>query len=399
MKRKYMKTNTHLLLVFLGIIFVSFNLRAPITSVGPVIDLIQAQYHLNSSMAGFITTLPLLAFGIFSPFVANISHKFGHGFTMFYGLILIIIGLLVRSYMGVYGLFIGTVFIGVGIAIGNVLIPSIIKHKFKKNAGNVISIYVTSMCIFAAIGSGLSIPVTNTFDWNTALSIWIVLAIITLLIWLPQLKKSEAYNNSDDVAAQELMRSKSIWKSPLAWWVTLYMGTQSLLFYTLIAWMPSMLISKGFDSHFAGMMLLLFQLIGLPATFLVPVIANKIKDQKLIATLVSLVYLLGMVIFIFADSSFTMIVSMIFLGLGMGGSISLAIGFITQRTPHAKKAAELSGMSQSAGYLLAALGPILIGFSHDISASWTAALVVLIVAIVLLTIFGLKAGGDKVTHH
>ena len=161
MKTKSTKINTQLLVVFLGIIFVSFNLRAPITSVGPVIDLIQEQYKLNSSMAGFITTLPLLAFAIFSPIVAKINHKFGHGKTMFAGLILIILGLMLRSYLQVFGLFAGTIFIGIGIAIGNVLIPSVIKHKFKKNAGSVISIYITSMCIFAAIGSGVSIPITN----------------------------------------------------------------------------------------------------------------------------------------------------------------------------------------------------------------------------------------------
>ena len=399
MKTKSTKFNTQLLIVFLGIIFVSFNLRAPITSVGPVIDLIQEQYKLNSSMAGFITTLPLLAFAIFSPIVAKINHKFGHGKTMFAGLILIILGLMLRSYLQVFGLFAGTIFIGIGIAIGNVLIPSVIKHKFKKNAGSVISIYITSMCIFAAIGSGVSIPITNMYDWNTSLAIWVVLAFIALLVWLPQLKKSQNYNNSDDIKAQEQMISKSIWKSSLAWWVTLYMGTQSLIFYTLIAWMPSILIFKGFDSHFAGMMLLLFQLVGLPATLMIPIIAGKMKNQRLIATLISLIYLIGMIIFLYAQTSFAIIVSMIFLGLGMGGAISLAIGFITQRTPHAKKAAELSGMSQSAGYFLAAFGPLVLGFIYDVSKSWTAALIVLIIAIGLLTIFGLKAGKDELTHH
>lgn len=394
-----MKINRHLIIVFLGIIFVSFNLRAPITSVGPIIDLIQVEYHLNSSMAGFITTLPLLAFSIFSPFVSKISHKFGHGLTMLGGIILIIIGELVRSYTGIFGLFIGTVFIGLGIAIGNVLIPSVIKHKFKKNVGSIISIYITSMCIFAALGAGISIPATNILGWNTALAIWVILAFIALLIWLPQLKKSEIYNNSDDLAIDEAMISKSIWKSPLAWWVTLYMGTQSLLFYTLITWIPSIIIFKGLDSHFAGMMILLFQLVGLPATLLVPIIADKIKHQKLIATIVSLNYLLGMIIFFFATTSFSIIVSMVFIGLGMGGSISLAIGFITLRTPHAKKAAELSGMSQSAGYLLAAFGPILIGFMFDITKSWTNSIIILIVCVLMLIFFGLKAGRNEITHH
>ncbi|MDY3201055.1 MAG: MFS transporter [Arcobacter sp.] len=394
-----MKLNSHLFLVFLGIVFVSFNLRAPITSVGPVIDLIQIKYDLNSSMAGFITTLPLLAFAIISPFVAKLNHKFGHGLTMFFGLLLIILGELIRSYTDIYGLFIGTAFIGIGIAIGNVLIPSVIKHKFKKNVGNVLSIYITSMCIFAALGSGLSIPMTEIWGWNTSLAIWTILTVFTLLIWLPQLKKSGEYNNSDDLKIEEKMKSKSIWKSPLAWWVTLYMGTQSLLFYTLIAWIPSILLYKDFDAHFAGMMLLLFQLISLPATLLVPAIADKIRHQKLIATIITLIYLVGMVIFLFAISKSSVIISMIFLGLGMGGTISLAIGFISLRTPHAKKAAELSGMSQSAGYLLAAVGPILIGFIYDLSKSWTIPILMLILLIILLIFFGLKAGRDEVTHH
>ncbi len=394
-----MKLNSHLFLVFLGIVFVSFNLRAPITSVGPVIDLIQIKYNLNSSMAGFITTLPLLAFAIISPFVAKLNHKFGHGLTMFFGLLLIILGELIRSYTDIYGLFIGTAFIGIGIAIGNVLIPSVIKHKFKKNVGNVLSIYITSMCIFAALGSGLSIPMTEIWGWNTSLAIWTILTVFTLLIWLPQLKKSGEYNNSDDLKIEEKMKSKSIWKSPLAWWVTLYMGTQSLLFYTLIAWIPSILLYKDFDAHFAGMMLLLFQLISLPATLLVPAIADKIRHQKLIATIITLIYLVGMVIFLFAISKSSVIISMIFLGLGMGGTISLAIGFISLRTPHAKKAAELSGMSQSAGYLLAAIGPILIGFIYDLSKSWTIPILMLILLIILLIFFGLKAGRDEVTHH
>lgn len=393
-----MKFNSHLLLVFLGILFVSFNLRAPITSVGPIIDLIQVEYSLNSSMAGFITTLPLLAFAVISPFVAKINHRFGHGLTMFAGLLFMIIGELIRSYTDVFGLFIGTAFIGIGIAIGNVLIPSVIKHKFKKDMGNVLSIYITSMCIFAALGSGLSIPLTNTFGWNTSLAIWIFLSIIALFIWLPQLKKSEEYNNSDDLLLEEI-QSKSIWKSPLAWWVTLYMGTQALLFYTLIAWIPSILIFREFDNHFGGLMLLLFQLVGLPATLLIPIIAGKLKNQKLIVFTISFIYLIGMFIFLFATTSFSVIISMIFLGIGTGGSISLAIAFIALRTPHAKKATELSGMSQSAGYLLAAIGPIFIGFIFDISKSWDVPILLLIVLVIVLIIFGLKAGRDEVTHH
>lgn len=381
-------------IIILGIIFISFNLRAPITAVGSLVNLIKNDITLTNSMAGFITTLPLIAFAILSPFVSPISIRFGYGSTMFFGLIFILLGEIIRSYTNILGLFLGTAMIGIGIAIGNVLIPSIIKLKFPGNTGKITSIYTSSMVIFAAVGAGVSIPLATGLNlgWRNALGVWTILTLVTIFIWFPQLKEQE---KSSNIQTNKIKSKSSIWKSSLAWSVTLFMGIQSFLFYSLVAWLPTIIVFKGMSFAFAGNMALLFQLIGIPATLIYPIFADKLNDQKSISTVNALIYLSGMMLLLIGESSFITTLSVILLGFGMGGSISISIAFISLRSPNSKRAAELSGMSQSTGYLLAAIGPILLGYIFDISGSWNIPVIILIGFIILFLAVGLKAGDNK----
>ncbi len=385
------------ILIVLGIIFISFNLRAPITAVGSVVEMIAEEFILNKGTSGFITTLPLIAFAVVSPFVARVSKKFGFGKTMMGGLALILAGELIRSYTNVAGLFIGTALIGVGIAIGNVLIPSIIKLKFGKNIGKMTSIYTSSMCIFAAVGAGVSVPIAVGLDlgWKNSLAVWFIFTAVTVLIWLPQLKKSEE-NSSQNAAITE--SKTSIWKDKTAWFVTLFMGIQSLLFYCMVAWLPTIITSKGLSQNFASNMALTYQLIAIPATLLVPVLCDKFKNQRGNVLVNCLVYLIGMTSFLFASSEVMVILSIILLSLAMGGSISMSISFISLRTPNAYKASQLSGMSQSAGYLLAAIGPATMGSIYDLTNNWSIPIIIFIAAIIVLAIIGFGAGNNVTTE-
>ena len=390
-----MKKSKSLFLV-LGILFISFNLRAPITAVGSVVKMIQEEYALGSAAAGFITTLPLIAFAIVSPFVSTLANKLGQANTMFTGLILILIGEAIRSYTGVYGLFAGTAIIGIGIAIGNVIVPGIIKRYFSHRAGLITSIYTSGMCIFAAIGAGVSIPLATGLGlgWQNTLCVWFILTSLTIFIWLPQLfilKKRHSDRNIEH-------DHKSIWTSPLAWWVTLFMGVQSLLFYSLVAWLTTIIISRGLSQSFASSMALLFQLMAIPATLVIPTLCDKFKDQRILSVCVAAIYAIGMILFIFAASPVLMTISVILLSIGMGGSISLSIAFISLRSPNSHTAAELSGMSQSAGYLLAAIGPVITGFIYDLTLSWTIPIILFIGLIVILAICGIFAGKGFVHH-
>ena len=383
----------------IGIIFIAFNLRAPITGVGPIIDLIKGDLGLNNVQAGFVTTLPLLAFGLFSPFVSKISKRFGTGYTMLFGLIFIFVGELVRSYTNFSGLFVGTALMGLGIAIGNVLIPSIIKEKFSRHVGRLTSIYTTSMCVFAAMGAGLSVPMASGYGvgWRNGLALWAILAVFAMIIWLPQLNEADADPTHPNRAGAS-SNEKSVWTSAMAWWVTLFMGIQSLLFYSLVAWLPSIITARGMDSSFAGTMALTFQLVGLPATLVLPIIADKFKNQRLIGTVKATIYLVGMLLLFYANTKPVLICSIILLSIGQGGSISLAIAFISLRTPHARLAAELSGMAQSVGYLFAAIGPILLGVVYEITGSWDIPILILVASNILLFFFVLKAGRDRLVQ-
>lgn len=381
------------LLIILGIMFISFNLRAPITAVGSVVEMIQVEYALSNAVAGFITTLPLIAFAVVSPFVAKISGKIGHAKTMMLGLFCILSGELVRSHTGAVGLFVGTGIIGIGIAIGNVIIPAIIKLHFSENVGIITSIYTSGMCVFAAAGAGISVPLAKGMHlgWKNALASWFILTCITILIWFPQMKKKTPQVKS----VQKDEKTSSIWKSKLAWWVTLYMGTQSLLFYSLVAWLLTIIVSKGMSAGFAGNMALMFQLMAIPATLIVPTLCDRFRDQRLLTVVICLIYAIGMCVFLLGQSPIVIIAAIICMAIGMGGSISLSIAFISLRSPNPARASELSGMSQSAGYLLAALGPFVTGLVFDIKSSWTMPLLIFIALIAFLTFCGLFASKNK----
>ena len=390
-------TRKEKLLIILGIVFISFNLRAPITAVGSLVDRIQLEYELTSGMAGFITTLPLLAFATVSPFVSGISRRFGYGKTMCAGLAFILAGELIRSYTNGFGLFLGTAFLGIGIAIGNVLIPSIIKLRFPKTVGRMTSVYTTCMCTFAAVGAGASMPLADGIDlgWKNSLAFWTILAVVTLILWMPQVKADRTLViDTADSKDEKKQSSGSIWKSPIAWWVTLFMGTQSLIFYSLVAWLPTIIVSKGMSGSFAGTMALVFQLASIPATLMIPMLCDKFKNQRSLAFIICLLYIIGMLLFLFGSSEVLMVAAVLLMSLGMGGSISLSIAFISLRSPNAARASELSGMSQSAGYLFAAVGPILVGMLYDVTQSWTIPILIFTGLILLLAFCGSYAGND-----
>lgn len=382
------------ILLIIGIVFISTTLRAPLTAVGPIISYIRDGLDISNVLAGFITTIPLLAFAIVSPFVPKIARRLGMEMTLFLAILLLAIGIIIRSLGTPLLLLLGTALIGVAIAFGNVLLPSFIKLKFPLQLGLMTGVFTVSMNLSAGIGAGISYPIADgtSYGWQGALGFWAILAIIACIIWLPQVKKKQEIDVVP--SSTNVEKAKSILKSPLTWTITLCMGLQSLIFYTTAAWIPEILQTQGMEAEKSGWMLSIMQFAQLPMTFLIPILAGRFKDQRILVLVFTIFYLIGFTGLLYGDISLTLL-WMVALGLGGGASFGLVMMFFSLRSRTPMEAADLSGVAQSFGYLLAAVGPVFFGFIHDATGSWEIPKILFIVTVILLFFAGMHAGRDR----
>ncbi|MHA6251474.1 CynX/NimT family MFS transporter [Oceanobacillus sp. CAU 1775] len=384
-----------------GIIAISFNLRPAITSVGPLLGIIRDEVGLSNGAAGLLTSLPLIAFAVMSPFAAKLGNRYSYEGAMLLGLILLFIGMSIRPFSFTFLLFGGTFLAGIGIAILNVLLPGLIKDKFPLKVGLMTSIYSTTMGIVAATASGISIPIEERFEfgWQIALIIWVIPAILAIIMW--SYLRAKAVKNTEEKEQIRYAPStpkKGIWRSKLAWQMAMFMGLQSFLFYVTISWLPEILFDKGLSMETAGWMLSFTQIIGLPASFAVPVLADKMKSQKGIIMILAVLNIIGYIGILISNNFTIIVISSIFIGIPLSGIFALALTLLGKRARTSEDAADLSGMAQSVGYVLAAIGPIFIGFLFDLSGNWDIPIIAILITIVILTIFGLFVGRDRYVY-
>lgn len=376
------------LFLLIGILLISANLRAPLTSVGSLVPIIRDSLGVSNSVIGTITTVPLLAFAIVSPFAPKLAHRFGLERTIFVSMIILLIGTVLRYVTGVGTLFIGTALIGIAISFGNVLIPGMVKMSFPLRVGAITGLYAVIMNVFGALASGVSVPLANieSFGWQGALAVWGIVTVIALFIWAPQLK-----NPTKMPVAEDDQKKTNMWASFTAWQVTLFMGLQSLMYYTVLTWLPDILQASGYSESTAGWLLSLQLFALIPMTFIIPIIAGKMDNQKLLGALTGIVFTLG-ILGLMSSNFYIILISVILLGIACGTGFSLSMMFFTLRTKNVTEASDLSGMAQSFGYLLAALGPVLIGLLQDLFHSWTMPLVLLLICGTIILIVGFLAG-------
>jgi len=380
------------ILLLIGILFVAINLRPALSSIGPLIDMIRQDIGLSETLLGLLTTLPLIAFGVISTMTPLFTKRFGIGNTLLGALVLLITGILIRSSGGVFSLYFGTVLLGVAIAFGNVLIPALIKRNFPHKAGIVTSLYSGIMSLGAAVAAGLSFPLANEFNlgWRGSLSIWSVFAILAFIIWIPNVKRINRTPPRRSFAAA----MKKLSGSMLVWRLALYMGLQSMAFYVILAWLPEILIDRGFDPTYAGWMLSLSQATGIIGAILIPVWAGSRKDQRLVIVLLIVIEIIAFIGLMIPDLGLVELwVGLI--GMVLGGTFGLALLLIVLRSDDAETAAELSGIVQSIGYLIAAAGPFIVGAIYDLTQVWNYALALLIFVSIVKLFMGVGVGKDR----
>ena len=380
---------SRLWLLLFGLVLVALNLRPALSSLSPLLNDVSTSLGLSAAKAGLLTTLPVLCLGLFAPLAPILARRFGAERVVLGILLTLAAGILLRSSFGEVGLFAGSLIAGASIGIIGVLLPGIVKRDFAKQAGTMTGVYTMALCLGAALAAGATVPLSHYFgdSWNIGLGFWIAPALLAALFWLPQVGQKHG-------AHRVAYRVKGLLRDPLAWQVTLYMGLQSSLAYIVFGWVPSILISRGLSPTEAGLALSGSIIVQLLSALTAPWLATRGKDQRLAIVVVMVLTLGGLFGCLYApiDGLWGWA---ILLGLGQGGTFSLALTLIVLRSRDAHVAANLSSMAQGIGYTLASLGPLAVGLIHDWTSGWAATGWVFAVIGLGAIVAGLGAGRAK----
>jgi CP family cyanate transporter-like MFS transporter len=405
-----------------AILLLAGNLRAAITSVGPLVGEIRADTGISHGLAGLVTTLPLLAFAALSSLAPRLGRRFGIERTLLASMVVLAAGILLRSSGPIAALFGGTTLLGLAIAAGNVLLPGLVKRDFPSRTGWMTGLYSGAMGGMATVAVALAVPVADRagLGWRGSLACWAAPAALAALVWVPLARRrtdqprsgaaGEASGDGGGLAGDPAADRwpgppagptargpaeavPSLWRSGLAWQVTVFMGLQSLVFYSTIAWLAEILRDRGLSSSAAGWLVSVTQLAGLVTSLAGPPIATRRASQRVHVTCSALLSLTGYSGLLLSGRGLLPLWCVL-IGLGQGALFSLALTMFALRAPDARHAAELSGMAQTVGYLLAATGPTLLGLLHDLTGAWTVPLAGLVATTVVILVAGVAAGRD-----
>ncbi|MHA3026570.1 CynX/NimT family MFS transporter [Chromohalobacter israelensis] len=359
-------------LTLVALLLVALNLRPALTSVSPVLGNIGEALALSPSWQGILTTLPVLFLGLAAPLAPRLVRRIGPERSVFAALVVLAVALLVRPYIGTMGLFLGTAVAGGCIGIIGVLLPGIVKRDFPRRVSIMTGLYTVALNLGASTAAGTTEPLRQLLDdvaqgaslsaWQGALAFWLLPAVIAALLWLPQLRGTKPTR----VPAR---RGARLRHDSLAWQVSLFMGLQSSLAYIVFGWLPTILQDRGLTAVTAGLALSVSILLQVSTAILAPWIGSRMRDQRTVLAVVMTLTLIGLLGCLYAPIG-SVWLWIVVLGLGQGGTFSMALTLLALRAPDATTAASLSAMAQGIGYTLAAAGPLLVGVLHDWSGGW-----------------------------
>ncbi|WP_172926355.1 CynX/NimT family MFS transporter [Streptococcus sp. 3613] len=366
-----------------GIILIGVSLRTPFTVLPIILGNISQGLEVEVSSLGVLTSLPLLMFTLFSPFSTRLAQKIGLEHLFTYSLFFLTIGSLIRL-INLPLLYLGTLMVGASVAVINVLLPSLIQANQPKKIGFLTTLYVTSMGIATALASYLAVPITQARSWKGLILLLTLLCLATFLVWLPNHRYNHRLAPQTKQKSQiKVMRNKQVWA------IIIFSGFQSLIFYTVMTWLPTMSIHAGLSSHEAGLLTSILSLISIPFSMTIPSLTTSLstRNRQLMLTLVSLAGVVGISMLFFPINNFIYWLAIhLLIGTATSALFPYLMVNFSLKTSAPEKTAQLSGLSQTGGYILAAFGPTLFGYSFDLFHSWVPSVAALLLIDILMTV-------------
>ncbi len=373
-----------------AMVLLALNMRPAAAAVGPLIHRIRVDTGLSSLGAGLLTALPVLCFGAMAPLAPMLARRFGTSRTLIGVLVALVAGLLIRWVPGMALLFVGTALAGAAIAVGNVLLPVLVRRNFSERTGLITSLYTTAMIAAAALAAAVAVPVANALGggWRGGLGIWTAPALIALIVWLFLLRRED---RAPQDVSERIGGARPLLHDRLAWALTLFFALQSAGFYSSLAWLPSLFQSHGASDAEAGALLGVSLVVGIGTSLVVPALAARAHDQRALVLTFTSCAALGWIGILVAPMSAPYL-WVVLLGLGQQALFPLALTMIVLRGGSVTSTAGLSTLVQTMGYLLAAFAPLGIGALHGATGSWTAPAIVLLFLLLPQALTGLIAG-------
>ena len=397
-------TKALIITVVIAILLLAINMRAPIIGFGAVAKLVQQDMGLTTKTIGLIGTIPVMAFASSSFIAPMLSRRIGLENTMILATSLLAIGIFVRVAHPQLGfLLAGTVLLSLAISLGNVLIPAVLKKYTPTHIGLVMGSYSMFLSVFAGFASGIAMWLVSLSNWQFALGVWGWVSVAAVAAWLmvahlrlrQKISTHDAQVINQAVAKAAQPSRKSVWKIPMAWWISAFMGLQSLLYYTLASFLPSLLIDKGLSKAQAGNVGMVFQLVAFPSILLLTKWVSSQWNLRTLALLAAVGNLVGVFGFGFLPLQGWVWVWSIASGFGCGVIFTLCMMIFTLKAKDSQQAAELSGMAQTVGYSIAITGPIVTGWLKDLSYTWTLSMGFLTILMAINCVFSWLATQNK----
>jgi CP family cyanate transporter-like MFS transporter len=383
-------------MLLVAVCLVAANMRPAITGLGPLLDQIGADTGMSVSALGVLAAVPLVAWALFSPLAHELSRRFGQPRVLMWSLLVLLAGTLVRSIPGpVVSLWVGTAIIGIGIAIINVLMPAVVKREFPSHVAAVTAAYTALLAGLGAVSSGVVVPISHIeiggdpAGWRFALLVTgaALLPFAIAAWWWAHRVAAQAH----DRAAAPRGRT-GIWADPVAWLVAVYMGLQASMFYMFVTWLAPLSMSIGRSEVVAGIDVMVYQLFSLAGCLLLPLILRGGLERWAPALIPSLA-IVGVAGLMIAPDAVLLWASLI--GLTGGATLAMSLTLMAQRARDHDASTALSGMSQSVGYVIAAIGPVAFGTLHSLTGDWIASLALVLVVLAALTVVGVFAGRNR----
>ncbi|AEV95739.1 MFS transporter [Pediococcus claussenii] len=365
------------------VVLLGANLRLMIVAIPPILSTIQKSLNIPSSISGVLMSIPLICFGVFSAFSGSLGKKFGSKNMMLAALGLMTIGDLLRVYSD-WLMILGTIIVGLTITILNVLLPLFLIENTNQ-VRQMTGVYSVSMGVWAALGSAVVVPIANAVGWQMAIQALAVVSLVTALLLTTTKNSTKGYDN---VETEKAIITGTTWRQPLIWILAIFTGLQSFIYYGMLTWMPAILVSRGFSVADAGAIVGLVQLAGLPGSFFVPIWAEKVQLRKPLVITFGLTYLIGFIGLMFLQAGILLVLDTVILGFAFGGAFVYALSMITISARSTAEVADISGMTQTVGYLIAAVSPLIIGMLHQF-VGWNILIVGLIIIAAVVTALGL----------